>query len=115
VVVDAPLPARAELLDDPRHEDPAGTAPEGLGGLDQRRFEFAAVMLRQLGVEAVRVFTSNPLKIAALREAGLAVIAEQGVLGRATAENVRYLASKRDRAGHDINLDMLAAYAPPSD
>jgi GTP cyclohydrolase II len=91
-------------------------ADEALGfGLDQRRFEFAAVMLRQLGVEAVRVFTSNPLKIAALREAGLAVIAEQGVLGRATAENVRYLASKRDRAGHDINLDMLAAYAPPSD
>jgi GTP cyclohydrolase II len=37
------------------------------------------------------------------------------VLGRATAENVRYLASKRDRAGHKIDFDALAAFAAPND
>ncbi|MFG1345991.1 GTP cyclohydrolase II RibA [Xanthobacter autotrophicus DSM 431] len=81
-------------------------------GLDQRRFDFAAEMLRQLGVRTVRVFTNNPLKIAALKAGGLDVVADQRVLGRPTAENVRYLASKRDRAGHYIDFDSLAARVP---
>ena len=69
-------------------------------------------MLKQLGVRAVRVMTNNPEKIRALREAGLAVASDERVLGRRTAENVRYLASKRDRAGHDIDVDALVARLP---
>jgi GTP cyclohydrolase II len=72
---------------------------------DQRRFDFAAGMLKQLGIAAVRLMTNNPEKIRALRKAGLDVVSDQRVLGRQTAENVRYLASKRDRAGHYIDLD----------
>jgi GTP cyclohydrolase II len=82
---------------------------------DQRRFDFAAEMLRQLGVRHVRIMTNNPEKIAALRKAGLEVVSDQRVLGRATAENVRYLASKRDRAGHFIDFETLAALAPSQD
>jgi len=80
-------------------------------GLDQRRFDFAAEMLRQLGVQTVQLITNNPVKVAALQEAGLDVAAEQRILGRPTRENVRYLASKRDRAGHYIDFDALAARA----
>ncbi|MFS8036378.1 GTP cyclohydrolase II RibA [Xanthobacter sp. AM11] len=80
--------------------------------LDQRRFDFAAVMLRQLGVGAVKVLTNNPQKIAALRAGGLDVVSDQRVLGRPTAENARYLASKRDRAGHYIDFEALVASAP---
>jgi GTP cyclohydrolase II len=84
-------------------------ADEVLGfGLDQRRFDFAAEMLRQLAVTHVRLITNNPEKIAALRKAGLDVVSDQRVLGRPTAENVRYLASKRDRAGHFIDFETLA-------
>jgi GTP cyclohydrolase II len=72
---------------------------------DQRRFDFAAVMLKALGVGKVRLMTNNPEKVRALREAGLDVISDERVFGRRTAENVLYLASKRDRAGHLINLD----------
>ncbi|MEP9376138.1 GTP cyclohydrolase II RibA [Aquabacter sp. CN5-332] len=87
-------------------------ADEVLGfGLDQRRFDFAAEMLRQLGIASVQVITNNPQKIAALKAAGLDVAAEQRVLGRPTQENVRYLASKRDRAGHHIDFEALAARA----
>jgi GTP cyclohydrolase II len=43
------------------------------------------------------------------------VVSDQRVLGRPTAENVRYLASKRDRAGHYIDLDGTAARAPHQD
>ncbi len=85
-------------------------ADEVLGfGLDQRRFDFAARMLTLLGVKAVRLMTNNPLKLAAMREAGLDVAAEARVLGRPTSENISYLASKRDRAGHMIDFDALAA------
>lgn len=85
-------------------------ADEALGfGLDQRRFDFAAEMLRQLGVTKVRVMTNNPEKIAALEAAGLEVVADLRSVGRRTAENVRYLATKRDKAGHLIELDGATA------
>ncbi|HEU6442896.1 MAG TPA: GTP cyclohydrolase II RibA, partial [Microvirga sp.] len=76
---------------------------------DQRRFDFAGTMLRKLGVSAVRLMTNNPEKIRALSEAGLQVISDHRVLGRPTAENVSYLAAKRDRAGHYIDLEGLLA------
>lgn len=85
-------------------------ADEVLGfGADQRHFDFAAVMLQKLGVSAVRLLTNNPEKIRALKKAGLDVVSDHRVLGRATAENVRYLASKRDRAGHFIDIEGLLA------
>lgn len=88
-------------------------ADEVLGfDLDQRRFDYAAEMLRQLGVTRVRALTNNPEKIAALRAAGLEVVSDQRVVGRRTAENVRYLASKRDRAGHLIELDASVDLLP---
>ena len=91
-------------------------ADEALGfDLDQRHFDFAADMLKQLGVRAVRLLTNNPLKIAALKSSGLDVVSDQRVLGRPTAENVRYLASKRDRAGHFIDFESMAALAPAQD
>lgn len=72
---------------------------------DQRGFDFAASMLKQLGIARVRVMTNNPLKIAALEDAGLEVVADQRIMGRMNDHNVRYLASKRDRAGHFIEID----------
>lgn len=80
-------------------------------GLDQRRFDFAAEMLRQLGVRTVRLITNNPQKIAALRAAGLDVAEDERVFGRPTAQNMGYLAAKRDRAGHFIDAEALAAPA----
>lgn len=80
-------------------------ADEMLGfGPDQRRFDFAAVMLRQLGVRQVRLITNNPDKIAALEKAGLQIVSHQRSIGRTTGDNLRYLTAKRDRAGHMIEL-----------
>lgn len=91
-------------------------ADEVLGfDLDQRHFDFAATMLKQLGVTRVVALTNNPQKIGAIEAAGLEVAASQRVLGRPTAHNVRYLASKRDRAGHFIDMDALMARAAPKD
>ena len=54
---------------------------------DQRRFDFAAAMLKGLGVGTVRPMTNNPEKIAALSKAGLPVISNHHMLGR----HIKYL------------------------
>ena len=74
-----------------------------------------ASALKQLGVQSVRLMTNNPIKIAALESAGLDVVSDERVLGRPNAENVRYLASKRDRAGHFIDFEQMAVQAPLQD
>jgi GTP cyclohydrolase II len=81
-------------------------------GLDQRRFDFAAGMLYLLGYRSVRLMTNNPQKIEALRQAGLDVVSTQRVWTKPTAHNVKYLAAKRDKAGHllgDAALDGMDA------
>jgi GTP cyclohydrolase II len=87
-------------------------ADEVLGfDLDQRKFDFAAVMLTQLGVTSVSLMTNNPEKIGSLKNAGITLVESKRVLGRPNPNNVRYLASKRDRAGHYIDFEALAARA----
>ena len=76
---------------------------------DQRGFDFAARMLQQLGVSRVQVLTNNPIKIAALEQAGLEVVSDRRIVGRKNDHNIRYLASKRDRAGHFIDVDDASA------
>ncbi|MGL4441433.1 MAG: GTP cyclohydrolase II RibA, partial [Bosea sp. (in: a-proteobacteria)] len=91
-------------------------ADEVLGfDLDQRRFDFAAEMLKQLGVKRVVAMTNNPIKIGAIKHAGLEVQASRRVLGRPNKHNVQYLESKRDRAGHFIDMDAVMARAAPND
>jgi GTP cyclohydrolase II len=47
--------------------------------------------------------TNNPKKIEALRAAGLEV-SDQRIQGRPTPQNIHYLATKRDRAGHFLDV-----------
>lgn len=67
---------------------------------EARDFPVAARMLALLGVNAVRLLTNNPAKVAALEGAGVAVIERVPHHLPANTHNVRYLATKRDRAGH---------------
>jgi GTP cyclohydrolase II len=67
---------------------------------EARDFPVAARMLALLGVSAVRLLTNNPAKVAALEAAGVAVIERVPHHLPANPHNTRYLATKRDRAGH---------------
>jgi GTP cyclohydrolase II len=88
-------------------------ADEVLGfDLDQRKFDFAAVMLTQLGITRVSLMTNNPEKIGSLKRAGIELVESKRVLGRPNPNNVRYLESKRDRMGHLIDVEALAARMP---
>jgi GTP cyclohydrolase II len=69
---------------------------------EARDFPVAARMLGLLGAPRIRLMTNNPAKVAALSAAGVTV--EQRVPHSlpANPHNHRYLATKRDRAGHLI-------------
>ena len=67
---------------------------------EARDFAVAARMLALLGVPAIRLMTNNPAKLAALAAAGVEVVERVPHALPANPHNHRYLATKRDRAGH---------------
>lgn len=67
---------------------------------DERRYEAAAEMLRQLGVERVRLLTNNPRKLSALEAEGIPVDERIPVLASINPFNACYLHTKANRAGH---------------
>ncbi len=67
---------------------------------EARDFPVAARMLDLLGVRAIRLMTNNPAKVAALEAAGVTVAERVPHSLPANPHNERYLATKRDRAGH---------------
>jgi len=76
-------------------------ANQRLGLPDEARdFPVAARMLELLGARSVRVLTNNPAKVAALQAAGVTVVERVAHQLPSGPHNERYLATKRDRAGH---------------
>jgi len=70
--------------------------------VDARDFGVAARMLDLLGVRGVRLLTNNPAKVAGLEAQGIAVIERLPLALPSNPFNERYLATKRDRTGHDL-------------
>jgi GTP cyclohydrolase II len=69
---------------------------------EARDFPVAARMLRLLGVDAVRLMTNNPAKVAALEGEGVTVAERVAHSLPPNPHNQRYLETKRDRSGHLI-------------
>lgn len=67
---------------------------------DEREYAVAAQILRDLGMTQIRLLTNNPQKVEALEHLGLTVTAREPIEVAPTADNARYLATKRDRMGH---------------
>lgn len=70
--------------------------------VDARDYTHAAQILRDLGVGRVRLLSNNPTKVDALTSLGIEVSERVPLAGGVTAENLRYLRTKRDRMGHDL-------------
>ena len=70
--------------------------------VDARDFGVAARMLDLLGQRAVRLLTNNPAKVAGLEAAGVRVIERVPHHLPPNPHNERYLATKRDRTGHQL-------------
>ncbi len=67
---------------------------------DLRDYGLGAQVLLDLGVRKMRLMTNNWRKIVALEGYGLEVVEQVPLIGEVTADNVRYLAVKREKLGH---------------
>ncbi|HEY7720987.1 MAG TPA: bifunctional 3,4-dihydroxy-2-butanone-4-phosphate synthase/GTP cyclohydrolase II [Pedococcus sp.] len=72
--------------------------------IDAREYAAGAAILTDLGIEAVRLLTNNPMKVDALRGHGVEVAAVERISIAPLATNEAYLRTKRDRLGHSLML-----------
>ena len=70
--------------------------------IDARDFGVAARMLTLLNTPRIRLLTNNPAKVAGLEASGIAVIERVPHYLPPNPHNERYLATKRDRTGHQL-------------
>lgn len=76
-------------------------ANEELGlPVDSREYGIGAQILRDIGVRTMRLMTNNPAKYVGLKGYGLAIVGRVPLLTPLTAENRRYLETKRSKMGH---------------
>ena len=69
---------------------------------DARDYGTGAQILADLGVRSMRLLTNNPAKRSALEGFGLTVTGRVPLPVNVTADNIRYLRTKRDRMGHEL-------------
>jgi 3,4-dihydroxy 2-butanone 4-phosphate synthase / GTP cyclohydrolase II len=69
---------------------------------DAREYSAGAQMLADLNVRSVRLLTNNPAKVSGLTGCGVDVTARVPLTTAVTPYNLRYLTTKRDRLGHQI-------------
>jgi GTP cyclohydrolase II len=69
-------------------------------GADERVYQPAAEMLRQLGFTAVRLLTNNPEKMSGLEQCGIRVIERVPHIFPSNQHNTQYLVTKARRFGH---------------
>ncbi|MCZ6683649.1 MAG: GTP cyclohydrolase II, partial [Planctomycetota bacterium] len=71
---------------------------------DKRDYGVGAQILRDLGVRSIRILTNNPKKVTRLEVYGLNVVEQRSLQIPPTAQNRRYLETKRVRLGHNLEL-----------
>ena len=67
---------------------------------DERDYHTAALMLRDLGVQRVRLLTNNPDKVTGLEAHGVEVVERLPLVVQPQPENAAYMDTKRIRMGH---------------
>ena len=70
--------------------------------VDARDYSTGAQILADLGVSSLRLLTNNPAKVQGLSSFGIKVTGRVGLPVEATPDNLRYLITKRDRLGHQL-------------
>ena len=70
--------------------------------VDSRSYEMAANILLDLGCRQIRLMTNNPLKVEAMRAAGIDVVEQVPLVVSPSEHNARYLQTKKERISHKL-------------
>lgn len=73
--------------------------------VDSRDYGVGSQILYDLGVRSMRLMTNNPTKRAGIEGYGLSILERIPIPVSPTNENRGYLQAKRERLGHDLDLD----------
>jgi 3,4-dihydroxy 2-butanone 4-phosphate synthase/GTP cyclohydrolase II len=71
---------------------------------DLRDYGIGAQILHDLGVRKIELMTNNPRKIVGLEAFGLEIVRRRSIELKSNPNNRRYLATKRDKLGHLLDL-----------
>jgi GTP cyclohydrolase II len=71
---------------------------------DYRDFSLPGAILRDLGVNRVRLLSNNPHKARALSDAGIEIVARISCEIAPNAYSIAYLRTKKERMGHSLSL-----------
>jgi 3,4-dihydroxy 2-butanone 4-phosphate synthase/GTP cyclohydrolase II len=74
---------------------------------DSREYGIGYQILADLGLTAIRLLTNNPRKMEGIESYGIQVVEQVPIEVPANDENRRYLAAKREKLGHMLELDRL--------
>ena len=72
---------------------------------DERDYDIAAHILKDLGIRSIRLLTNNPHKIESLENLGIGIIERVPLIPRVTSDNCQYLRTKMERLHHLLDLD----------
>ena len=72
---------------------------------DEREYGVGAQIIRDLGITKMRLMTNNPTKRAGLIGYGLEIVENVPMHIQSNVHNKSYLLTKRDKMGHNLNLD----------
>ena len=73
--------------------------------VDERDYTVAGLILRDLGVDSIRLLTNNPDKVESLEALGIEVTARVPLQGTVHPENASYLRTKANRMNHLLILE----------
>lgn len=79
---------------------------------DHRDYGVGAQILRSLNIRKLRLMTNNPVKRVGLKSFGLEMVERVPIEVGAYPENVRYLKTKRDKMGHELEMNELDPHSP---
>src|SRR5436190_22757584 len=75
---------------------------------DARDYGTGAQILVDLGIRSIRLLSNNPAKRAGLEGYGLRITERVALPTSPNPENLRYLLTKRDRMGHELDFEHRA-------
>jgi 3,4-dihydroxy 2-butanone 4-phosphate synthase / GTP cyclohydrolase II len=94
---------RAYALQDQGLDTVDANTAQGLPA-DSRSYGVGSQILGDLGISRLRLITNNPAKFGGLESYGLTLVSRVALPVLETPHNVRYLRTKRERMGHDLDI-----------